>query len=344
MREYFITRKIFEKINAEKASHLTTKNFLFHLLCDYTLKIINAENISGLLKDFLIIKIKKLATKTHNIEMDNYFIAALGSFGSGEMSFSSDIDLIFIINSPDKYNKIEKTFQTLLFNLKKELSPFKVDCRLRPEGKSSQLVWKLDSYKEYLLNRARTWEFQSLCKLNYITGNRNLFNKYLKSVIKQINNLDENKLKKDILEMRRRLYPTDFSGLTDIFNIKKDRGGIVDLEFVLQYQILSDSKLFSDLRGKKNKQVLETLSKTNKKISLIKDELITGYYFLKNLEMANQSVFNISGSQIILEPDKLEQLLSFLQISSYSALKTRLSKITKQNNKLFATFFKSTDA
>ena len=344
LREYFITRKIFEKINADKMGDLTTKNFLFHLLCGYTLKIINAENVSRSLKDFLNVKIKTLAVKTLDMEMTNYFIAALGSFGSGEMSFSSDIDLIFVVNNSDKFNKIEKTFQTFLSNLKKELSPFNVDCRLRPEGKSSQLVWKLDSYKDYLLNRARTWEFQSLCKLSYTAGNRNLFNKYLKSVIRQINNLDEKKLKKDILEMRRRLYPADFSGLSDIFDIKKGRGGIVDLEFVLQYQILSDSKLFSDLRGKRNKQVLETLSRTNKKIRLIKDELIIGYYFLKNLELANQSVFNINGSQIILEPDKLEQLLSFLQISSYNKLKTRLSKITKQNNKLFETFFKSTDA
>ena len=344
LREYFITRKIFEKLNANKVSDLDTKNFLFHLLCDFTLKIINAEKVSGLLKDFIMIKINKLAESTIDIEMDNYFIAALGSFGSGEMSFSSDIDLIFVIKSPDKFNKIEKAFQTLLSNLKKELSPFNVDCRLRPEGKSSQLVWKLNSYKDYLINRARTWEFQSLCKLNFVTGNRNLFNNYLKAVIKQINNLDKEKLRKDILEMRKILYPADFSGLSDILNIKKSRGGIVDLEFVLQYQTLSDSKVYSSLRGKRNKQVLETLSKTDKRIHVIKDELISGYNFLKALELANQSVFNINGSEIILNPDKLELLISFLQIGSYSALKTRLSKITKQNNKLLATFLKSTNA
>jgi [glutamine synthetase] adenylyltransferase / [glutamine synthetase]-adenylyl-L-tyrosine phosphorylase len=344
LREYFITRKIFEKLKADKLSDLDTKNFLFHLLCDFTLKIINAEQVPSLLKDFFMIKIKKLAESTLDIKMDNYFIAALGSFGSGEMSFSSDIDLIFVIDSPDKFNKNEKEFQALLLNLKKELSPFNVDCRLRPEGKSSQLVWKLDSYKDYLLKRARTWEFQSLCKLNFVTGSRNLFNNYLKALLKRINNLDSKKLREDILEMRKMLYPADFSGLSDIFNIKKSRGGIIDLEFVLQYQILSDSKLLSRLRGKKNKQVLETLSKTNKKFQVIKDEVISGYNFLKELELANQSVFNVNGSQIILNPDKLNILLSFMQISSYSALKMRLSKITKQNNKLFTNLIKSTNA
>ena len=60
---------------------------------------------------------------------------------------------------------VAAAFQELLASLREELAPFKVDCRLRPEGKSSQLVWGINKYGEYLDSRARIWEFQSLQKL-----------------------------------------------------------------------------------------------------------------------------------------------------------------------------------
>jgi len=73
------------------------------------------------------------------------------------MTFASDIDLIFAVKNSGKYQKIQNDFQDLLASFKKELSPFSVDCRLRPEGASSQLVWDFEKYVEYLNKRARIW-------------------------------------------------------------------------------------------------------------------------------------------------------------------------------------------
>ena len=339
LREYFISKKFLGRLNKEKLKNLNTKTFLFHLLCLFTLKIIQPKRVSSILKSFFVEKIKYLSDASLNIESENYFIAALGSFGSGEMSFASDIDLIFVVEKTDKSNKLEKEFQSFLLKLKKEFSPFDVDCRLRPEGKSSQLVWEFAPYKEYLSKRARIWEFQAFCKLNIVSGNRVLFNKFTKAITGEIARLNKKELKKNILEMRRKLYPADLSGLTELFNIKKSRGGITDIEFVLQYLILSNPKYFSSLKGKRNEQIIEKLS-INKSIRTRKENLIEGYYFLKKLELANQNIFNVSNSQIILESDKLNMVLTFMELNSLAALKNQLSRITKLNYTLFGIFFK----
>jgi glutamate-ammonia-ligase adenylyltransferase len=340
LREYFITKKIFGKLNAEMLGNLNTKTFLFHLLCLFTLKIIGPKKISSLLKSFFVGKIKYLSDTSLKVENKNYFIAALGSFGSGEMSFASDIDLIFVVEKSDKSNNIGKEFQTFLLKLKKEFLPFDVDCRLRPEGTSSQLVWEFDSYKKYLSKRARTWEFQAFCKLNMVSGNRNLFNKFSRAIRRDIANLDKKILKKNILEMRNKLYPPDLSGLTEIFNIKKSRGGITDIEFILQYLMLSNHKYYFLLKGERDEQIIVKLSNVNKSISTRKDNLIEGYYFLKKLELANQNIFNVSNSQIILESGTLNRVLTFLELGSHSVLKNHLSKITKLNHTLFEILLK----
>ena len=92
---------------------------------------------------------------------DNFFIAAMGSFGSSELSFASDIDLVFVVRDIQNYPDIQNDFQRLLQNFKDNLPGLEIDCRLRPEGKSSQLVWDIEDYKKYFSNRARIWELQA---------------------------------------------------------------------------------------------------------------------------------------------------------------------------------------
>ena len=167
-----------------------------------------------------------------------------------------------------------------------------------------------------------------------------MFNKFSKAIAERIADFNKKELKKEILGMRKRMYPADLSGLTDIFNIKKSRGGITDIEFVLQYLILTNPEYYYLLRGKRNEQIIKKLSNINKNIRDVKDNLIEGYYFLKKLELANQNISNVSNSQIILESDKLKSVLAFLELDPVPVLKKHLSKITKLNHRLFEIFFK----
>src|SRR5690606_7523997 len=119
---------------------------------------------------------------------------------------------------------------------KEELNGLEVDCRLRPEGKSSQLVWDLDEYKKYFLVRARIWELQAFTKCRFFSGNKNIFKDFLSTYIEVVKTKDSNLIKSEMLEMRKKLMPINDSP----FNIKKSPGGLYDIDFIYNYVSLID--------------------------------------------------------------------------------------------------------
>ena len=111
--------------------------------------------------------------------------------------------------------------------------------------------------------------------------------------------------------------------------------GITDVEFVLQFLMLSDPKRFSSLKGKKNKQIIESVSGEFNFLQEQIDKLIEGYSFLKKLELVNQNVFNVSSRLLIIEKEKMKPVLSFLGFNTLEDFKKYLSKIVKLNYTLF---------
>ena len=217
LREYFISRNIYEKIIITNSDSFTIKKLLFVLSAQFTMGIINSVKFGSILQSNIIKKIKDISMEIVPLDIE-YFIAGLGSFGTGEMNFSSDIDLLFVVNGQYAQLELQKTFQNLLLKIKKTLLPFETDCRLRPEGKSSQLVWDLISYEHYITNRARVWELQSLCKLKFVSGNKKLFNKFKNLIIARIVIEKSENIKKEITAMRKKLIPSGAINRMKIIN------------------------------------------------------------------------------------------------------------------------------
>jgi glutamate-ammonia-ligase adenylyltransferase len=232
------------------------------------------------------------------------------------MNFSSDIDLLFIVNEESVQFELQKQFQNLLLRLKKILQPFDTDCRLRPEGKSSQLVWNLNSYKHYLKNRVRVWELQSLCKLKFISGDKNLFNTFKNLIIERIKEEKSEVIRREIIAMRRKLLPSNPMSKMKIINLKKVPGGIIDIEFSVQYLMLTNHVIFHKLLN----------AGTVKRIALLFPEekkLKESYIFLKDLILRNQCIFSSSG--YLFKENESENL----------KYKKDLHIILDANNKLF---------
>ncbi len=334
--EFIMTRKVFDKFSRDELTRFSTKKILLILAVQFSLQLMTASKLSEILSSFIRDRIKILTEKKFRSipEKVDYFVAAMGSLGSGEMTFSSDIDLIFIVADSTKNIELERTFQQLLSDIKKELFSFDVDCRLRPEGKSSQLVWDLISYKNYLLSRARTWELQSLCKLHFICGSKSNFTSLVKTAAERIAKEDKEKMRKDIIDMRRKIYPKDISTVTNVFSIKKSRGGISDLEFVLQIFMLKDEKLFLKSFGKETMEIISILFKENLKIPEL-EKVKLNFLFLKKVILMNQTVFNISTSLLSFEKNKLDILSKQLEFKSSDEFHLFLSNVIKQNSHFF---------
>jgi glutamate-ammonia-ligase adenylyltransferase len=337
LRENFLTKKVFENITKENMASFNTRKLLYILSSQFTLNKIKGLKVSQTLSEFFRIKIGEITDRIFEEASVNYkyFIAALGSFGSGEMTFASDMDLIFVTDDIDPASGIQKNFQTLLLKLKDEFKPHEVDCRLRPEGKSSLLVWDLKGYEKYLNTRARTWEFQAFCKLNYVCGDEVLFKRFIRIIQDRISTEDKQKLKKEILEMRKKTYPLAAGrGRGESFNIKKSPGGLSDINFLLEYLMLSNPVLFKKSRGSGVLKTIAGAVNLNKSLKEI-ESLQENYAFLKKLEMTNQCIFNSTTSSLPSDTFKYKLVTVRMGFKEPDKFRKHLSEIIKTNNSLF---------
>lgn len=338
LRDFFLSRGFLKRINLKFAADYSMKKIFFILSTQCTLGLISPLITSDLLSKIIRGKIKELSGSfAANYKWkDDFFIAALGSAGAGEMTFSSDVDLVIAVKEFTSYPKIENNFQDLLAQLRDELKPIPVDCRLRPEGQNSQLVWDIDEYKKYFNARARTWEFQSLIKTNFITGSRKLYNSFNSAMASAVKKKDCSKIKKEIIEMRKKISPPSSSHL-NIIDIKKGRGGLTDIEYALHYYILCNPSLLSKCRGKSISSIIDKVEDL-KLSGKIKQTIKKNFILLKELEVINQIVFNKNTSKLakdILKPGILKKAFNK---KSHSVINRELSRVIKSNMKLYSEF------
>ncbi|OGU71502.1 MAG: hypothetical protein A2V93_08955 [Ignavibacteria bacterium RBG_16_34_14] len=336
LREDFLSKKVFEDINSNSLKNFSTKKITFILSVQFTLDKITFERLSSIFSEYFRIKIENSLDMFSNKDLNaaEFFIAGLGSFSTKEMTFASDIDLVFIVNKLDGKGKLQKEFQNILLTFKNEFIPYNVDCRLRPEGKSSLLVWELNSYSNYLKERARIWELQAFTKLNFIYGNKKLFSLFKKSLTDRVKTENEKNIKRDLLEMRKKLYPKSVSLDRYTFNIKKSRGGLTDIEFVLQYLILCNPDLYKKCIGNNTIKNISLLTKANSKLKEL-STLKTNFAFLKKIELLNQNIFNNSLSNLVEDEKKFSIFAKKLGLKNKEEFLRKIKSTASFNQNLF---------
>jgi len=346
LREYFLTKKVFENISFKRSAgtnssgpDFSVRQILFIVCVQYSLGFISTLQVLKTFKMYFIEAIKSAANEILNpvIGESEYAVAALGSLGAGELTFTSDIDLIFIVENLDRYPEIQKNFQYLFLKLQKDFKPFEVDCRLRPEGKSSLLVWDLQSYNTYIFNRARTWELQAFCKLSFAAGNKDIIRTLLKTIKLKIKSLENQVLKSDISDMRKKLIPHFNAAMANNFNIKKSGGGITDIEFLIQFILLSDQNYFARFTGKRVDQIISSLIKSgSNKVEL--NNLKENFLFLKDLELTNQVIYNSTSSILVLNEEKASYLAKRMRFNTTDDFRKHFTKIVKLNRSIFENY------
>jgi glutamate-ammonia-ligase adenylyltransferase len=223
--------------------------------------------------------------KSEGVPCDKDFIVVgYGKLGGIELGHNSDLDLVFIHDADsllmtDGIAEIANGMfftrlgQRIIHILTAQTSLgmlYEVDMRLRPSGKSGLLVTSLKAFRDYQLKQAWTWEHQALVRARPVAGDRTLAEKF-DAVRREILCLerDPEKLKKDVIEMRDKmraqLTPKDTeTEKNPVFDLKHGRGGIIDIEFMVQYALLRWGHQHPELaRWTDNIRQLETLSDRN---------------------------------------------------------------------------------
>lgn len=218
--------------------------------------------------------------------LDNMVVLGLGKLGGGEMSYTSDLDIIFIYEGDDHelFSKYGQRFISNLSVYTSESFCYKVDVELRPSGNSGTLVSSLEAFKEYHESSAHIWERQALVKARAVAGNRALGEK----VMKVIENFVYAKelapdFRKEIHRLRGRVEKELANETESRFNLKTGRGGLVDVEFLIQMLQLAHGPANPELRTATTMEAIGALYRAG----LIKSgEVLTlseGYLFLRKM-------------------------------------------------------------
>ncbi|MGE5810587.1 MAG: nucleotidyltransferase domain-containing protein, partial [Ignavibacteria bacterium] len=312
------------------------KNILFKLAVQLSLKLIEPQAASKILSDAVKEKIQLLLEEFSKKKRwkNDYLIVILGSTGTGTMTFASDVDLIFAVRKSSKYQNIQKDFQEQLGSLKKELSPFSVDCRLRPEGASSQLVWDFEKYLEYLSNRARIWEMQSFLKASFVSGDENIFVKLTKTFIQRVSKLSGKEILTGITDIRAKSI-SSFPAEMNLIDLKKNPGGLSDAEYVAHYLLLSNPESAFQFIGKSITIILKELSAKSEHKKVL-NELADNYIFIKNLEIFYQLAYSSSSSKLSTEGNRFDKLAKFMEIENGTSLKKKLNSVLQFNRECYS--------
>ena len=190
-----------------------------------------------------------------NVDSDNkaFAIIAYGKFGGIELGYGSDLDLVFVYQTdPNSATDGLKSIETRTFYIKLAQrilhlfntrthsgNLYEVDMRLRPAGNSGLLVCHTETYLDYLLNEAWTWEHQALVRSRIVLSSPDMDETLLDIRLKVLTQQrDANQLADDVKKMRQKMREHLSLGTTDVFDIKQGVGGLVDIEFLVQYWVL----------------------------------------------------------------------------------------------------------
>ena len=192
-----------------------------------------------------------------------FTVLAYGKFGGYELGYGSDLDLAFLYDSNinNGFTDGEKPIEALVFytrlaqrmiHLLSTVTAggilYEIDLRLRPNGLSGLLVTDISGFKDYQQEDAWTWEHQALVRARCVTGDE-VLSKRIESIRQQILGQERNLtiLTKDVSKMRAKMREQLNKSTIDLFDLKQGKGGIADIEFMVQYAVLAWSSATPDL-------------------------------------------------------------------------------------------------
>lgn len=340
LREITLSRKVFLKIPVNELAGHKLKFNLYYLSVQVITGLLKPVDASALLSRLIQMKIKDFVetNTTKSSWNKDYFIAVLGSLGSSVITFYSDIDILFIVKNLVKYPNIEKEVQEILAGLRDLLKPFTIDCRLRPEGKSSQLVWDVKDAGLYFQKRARVWEFQTLTKISFVSGNKRLFNDFIKNTSQAIGKFKKNEIKKEMIDMHKRITSQRISVSPDLIDIKKGNGGLTDIEFIVLYSILVKQELYTKSFGNSFIEQLKFIKEAGFKISDLKI-LMDTFEYSKSIQIFNQLIFISSSSKILFDEKRLKAFSAVMKYKNIDKFRGEIKSNILNTKKIFMKVF-----
>ena len=202
-----------------------------------------------------------------------FTILAMGNFGTRELTAGSDLDLIMLyefdsdrdesngkkpLHASQYYGRFTQRLIAAMGAPTSDGIIYEMDFRLRPSGQAGPIATSLRAFDHYYSDSAWSWEFMALTRARPLVGEQKFIDKVCRSIDSILKKKrDDKALSKDILEMR--FLMDKERAAQDIWDVKLAKGGLIDIEFLTQWLVLSGKSQ----RGLSAGEVLESLSGSN---------------------------------------------------------------------------------
>ena len=221
-----------------------------HLLAQDITGVLPLEQLSDYLSDLAalilaeVIPLAWAGVRNRHYPYPKFAIIGYGKLGGRELGYVSDLDMVFLYQddasgAAEHYARLAQRINTWLSSTTAAGILYETDLRLRPDGAAGLLVSSVDAFREYQQQHAWTWEHQALTRARFVAGDQvvgELFDPVRCQILRQVRDVE--KLREDIRVMRQKMHDGHLNH-TDLFDLKHDAGGIVDVEFIVQYLVLA---------------------------------------------------------------------------------------------------------
>jgi glutamate-ammonia-ligase adenylyltransferase len=282
-----------------------------------------------------------------------YVVLAMGKHGAGELNFSSDIDLVVFYDpevpnlspavEPAKFFvRLTKDLVRILQEATAEGYLYRVDLRLRPDPRATQIAIAIEAAAIYYENMGQNWERAAMIKARPLAGDLKLGEEFLDRLKPYIwrKYLDFAAIA-DVQSLKRQIHAVRGHGQVTVrgHNVKLGRGGIREIEFFVQTQQLIAGGRNHSLRGRRTLDMLDALAESGWITSAAAEELKSDYAFLRRIEHRLQMIADEQTHILPTSDDAFARLAAFSGFASpgdfEAALRQAFTRVQSHYSALF---------
>jgi [glutamine synthetase] adenylyltransferase / [glutamine synthetase]-adenylyl-L-tyrosine phosphorylase len=287
-----------------------------------------------------------------------YVVLAMGKHGAFELNYSSDIDLI-VLYDPETaplaegiepsmfFVRFTRDVVSLLQDTTEEGYVFRVDLRLRPDPRATQMAIALEAAAIYYENQGQNWERAAMIKARPVAGDIALGEEFLKRLTSYIwrKYLDYAAIA-DVQSLKRQIHAVRGHGEIAIqgHNLKLGRGGIREIEFFVQTQQLIAGGRNPKLRGRSTLDMLDALVEAKWIELQTAVELKSAYVFLRMLEHRAQMIDDQQTHLVPASAEAFEKYAHFSGFENGNALSSKLRATLETVQRHYAALFEDAGA
>ena len=192
--------------------------------------------------------------RARHCEVPRFAVIGYGKLGGKELGYASDLDIIFLhqdedLQAQENYGRLAQRLNNWLTLRTSSGALFDTDLRLRPSGEKGLLVSSISGFGKYQEESAWVWEHQALTRARYCAGDAKIGEAFEAIRVKILTReRDAPALAKEVLAMREKMHAAH-PNKSALFDVKHDAGGMIDVEFVVQFLVLAHAHRYPVLCG-----------------------------------------------------------------------------------------------